>query len=77
MSKTVTATQFRKDMYRILGHVLESGESQEVELKGERLVIQPAQVRRDLSKLPQRKAMNCTFDELVATTWAEAWNPDP
>ncbi len=29
----------------------------------------PQEKRRDLSKLPRRNALNCTPDELVATSW--------
>lgn len=30
---------------------------------------QPQEKRRDLSSLPRRNALNCTPDELVATSW--------
>ena len=76
MSNPITATQLRKDVYRILDEVLESGQAQEIERNGQRLIIVPAQTRRDLSKLPRRKAMNCTFDELVATSWEDSWDPE-
>lgn len=76
MSNPIKATQLRRDIYRILDHVLETGKSQEIERNGQRLVLLPAQPRRDLSKIPKRKVMNCTFDELVNTSWADAWEPD-
>lgn len=30
-----------------------------------------------LRDLPKRDGLNCTFDELVATSWEQEWNPDP
>lgn len=30
-----------------------------------------------LKDLPKRDGLNCTFDELVATSWEQEWNPDP
>ncbi len=33
--------------------------------------------RLRLRDLPKRDGLNCTFDELVATSWEQEWNPDP
>jgi hypothetical protein len=33
--------------------------------------------RLRLKDLPKRDGLNCTFDELVATSWEQEWNPDP
>ena len=32
--------------------------------------------RRRLEDLPKRDGLNCTFDELVATSWEHEWKPD-
>lgn len=47
------------------------------------ILIQPSKVsegatkrRLHLKDLPKRDGLNCTFDELVATSWEHAWNPD-
>ena len=29
-----------------------------------------------LDDLPKRDGLNCSFDELVETSWAHAWRPD-
>lgn len=31
---------------------------------------------RDLDSLPRRRILNCSFDELVETSWDKAWRPD-
>jgi len=77
MSASITATQLRQNVYRILDEVLESGRPTEVVRNGRKLLIVPDEPRRlRLSELPKRQILNCTPDELVATTWEKAWNPD-
>ena len=76
MSTAVTATELRRDIYRILDEILESGLAKEIVRKGQRLLIVPAKPkRRRLDELPRRKVTDCTFDELVATSWEHAWEP--
>ena len=79
MSATsITATQLRNNIYRILDEVLDSGEALEVVRKGRKLLIVPAKSgRRRLEGLPRRKLTTCSFDELVETSWENAWNPEP
>ncbi len=75
MSATLTATELRSNIYRILDEILDSGRAREVVRKGRKLLIAPAEPRRRrLEGLPRRKVTDCTFDELVATSWEHAWN---
>ena len=76
MRKPMKATELRKDIYRVLDDVLETGVPQEV-TRGERtLMIVAAGGRRlKLADLPRREALNCTPDELVETSWE--WSPEP
>jgi hypothetical protein len=74
----MTATDLRKNIYRVLDDILASGKAQEIVRKGRKLLIIPAEPkRRNLEDLPQRRIMNCSFDELVDTSWEKAWRPDP
>ena len=79
MPKTMTATELRANLYRVLDEVAATGKPCRVVRGGRALVIgrEPARkkIRRDLSKLKRRDVLNCTFDELVATTWE--YKPDP
>jgi hypothetical protein len=80
MPKTMTATELRANLYRVLDEVAATGKPCRVVRGGHALVIgrEPARrkKRRDLSKLKRRDGLlNCTFDELVATTWP--YKPDP
>jgi hypothetical protein len=75
MRKPMTATELRKDIYRVLDDVLETGEPQEVTRGPRTLMIVPAGGRqRRLADLPRREALNCTPDELVETRWD--WSPE-
>jgi len=76
MKKAMTATELRKDIYRVLDDVLETGIPQEV-IRGSRtLMIVPSGGRRlRLEDLPRREALNCTADELVETSWE--WSAEP
>jgi len=71
----LTPTQLRSNIYRVLDEVLESGMAREIIRNGQKLLIIPAKPkRRRLAELPRRRMTNCTFDELVATTWE--WEPE-
>jgi hypothetical protein len=75
MRKPMTATELRKDIYRVLDDVLETGVPQEVTRGPRTLMIVPAGGRRlRLDELPRREALNCTPDELVDTSWD--WSPE-
>lgn len=77
MSSPVTATQLRKNLYQVLEEILRTGDPQEIQLKGRKLWIVPAETRRrNLEELPKRGGLRCTPDELVETTWESAWAPD-
>lgn len=78
MSKTMTATELRANLYRVLDEVAADGKPRTVVRNGCEIVIQrkaSRKKRRNLSKLkPRPDSFNCTFDELVATTWDERGN---
>jgi hypothetical protein len=75
MGKAMTATELRKDIYRVLDDVLETGVPQEVTRGARTLMIVPAGGRQlRLEDLPRREALSCSPDELVETSWD--WSPD-
>jgi len=78
MNEPMTATELRTRIYRVLDDVIATGRPQLV-LRGGRLVrieaeSSPATPRLDLDRLPRRSALACTPDELIETTWADAWS---
>lgn len=78
MTTALTATELRRNVYNVLDEVLESGKAQEIVRRGQKLLIVPAQPKkRSFATAPRRKILKCSFDELVATSWEDAWKPDP
>jgi hypothetical protein len=77
MRKPMSATELRKDIYRVLDEVLETGIPQEVRRGQKRLMIVaadgPQRPRLRLDALPRRQAIACTPDDLIATTWEGEW----
>src|SRR6185436_11283933 len=74
MSKTLTATELRANLYKVLAELKTSGKPRLVTSNGCTFEIRrrptAPRKRRDLSKIPRREdGLNCTFDELVATTF--------
>lgn len=78
MTKALTATELRSNVYRILDQILETGQPQEIDRKGSKILLVPVdQKRQRLKNRPKRTGLNCTIDELVETSWEKAWKPDP
>jgi len=72
MDKPLTATELRANVYRILDEVIDSGRPRTIIRGGSRLLITPEGGRRfKLEDLPRRKAIDCTPDELVETSWQD------
>ena len=80
MSKSLTATELRANLYRVIDEVIATGEPCRIVRDGQAVEIvraAPRRKRRDLAKLTKRSGgLNCTFDELVETTWPYAPKDD-
>ncbi len=78
---SIKSTALRKDLYRLLDQVLETGQPLEVERKGRRLLIIPtqAQSKRGTKKLSALVAhadyLACSADEVVHLDWSSEWKP--
>ena len=78
MSRPMTATELRKDIYRVLDDVLETGRPQEVQRGARTLMIVPVDgPRLRLADLPRREALTCSPDDLVETSWEREWSSEP
>lgn len=74
----VTATQLRKDIYRILDQVLETGTPVEIERKGHRfkIVLDEPRSGTKLENLVRRDDfLKCDPAELVHLDWSSEWKP--
>jgi len=76
-TRPLTPTELRRDIYRLLDQVLETGEPLEIERGGRTLLLVPGPGRhRRLADLPRRQAIACTPEELIATSWEDSWNAE-
>jgi antitoxin (DNA-binding transcriptional repressor) of toxin-antitoxin stability system len=77
MSQTVTPSQLRQDIYRLIDRVLESGEPLEIERKGRRLRLVPADSMDRLSRIRTHSGVIVGDpDDLDAIDWSATWDAD-
>ena len=70
----MTATELRAKIYRVIDEVAETGVEQEIRRGSASVLIVPASAPSSrLGNLRRRRALNCTPEELVATSWDDAW----
>lgn len=75
MAHTVTATELRQQIYRLLDEVLESGEPLEVVRKGRRLRIVADEPRDPLARItPIEGLIAGDPEDLVALDWSSEWD---
>jgi hypothetical protein len=74
---SITASELRANIYRILDQVLETGIPVEIEREGGVLRIEAVARRSLLDRLASRPDfIRGDPDELVHLDWSDAWNPD-
>lgn len=73
---TVNASNLRKNIYRLLDHVLETGEAIEINRKGRRLKIIAEDQPSKLSRLTRHNCLQCDPEEIVHLDWSKEWNDD-
>lgn len=72
----LTPTELRRNLYRILDQVAESGEPVAVDRRGRRLTISAEPVRGRLNNLVAHDVVVGDPEELVHVDWSESWNRD-
>lgn len=71
----VTASQLRQDIYRLLDEVLETGVPVEIERRGRRLRLVPADAPSKLARLtPHPDAIVGDPEDLVHMDWSKEWS---
>jgi len=67
----------QEDILQLLDKVLSTGEPVEIERKGKRLLISPAEKRRDLDCLEKHPEFIVgNPDDLVHIDWSSEWKPE-
>ena len=73
---TVTASELRQNVYRLLDEVLTTGEPLEIERGGRRLRIIPVDAPAKLSRLsPHPGTIVGDPEEFVHLDWSSEWRP--
>lgn len=78
MADSLSATELRAQLYKVIDEVIATGTPQRVRRGDDSVLIvsEHGGRRLDLTKLPRRTATACTPDELVEQRFAELWRPD-
>lgn len=77
MPRKVTATELRRNIYQFLDEVLETNIPLEIERRGKRLIIAPAEQGSRLEGLePHPDCIHGDPEELVHLDWSGEWRPD-
>lgn len=71
---TVTLTELRSDLYRLVDRVLETGEPLEIERNGRKLLITPTPLENKLANLIRRhNVVAGDPEDLVHLDWSDEW----
>jgi virulence-associated protein VagC len=69
----VNPTNLRKNIYQILADVMENGKTIEIQRKGKKAFITPAQKTSRLKNLKKQKALIGNPEDIVHIEWSEYW----
>ena len=72
----ITASQLRATVYKVLDEVLETGTPIEIERRGKRLRIVPAEPPGRLDRLVRRPGfLKVDPESIVHLDWSDEWRP--
>lgn len=71
----MNSTELRKNIYRILDQVIDSGIPVPIERKGKRLKIVLEEKTDKLMNLTKREGLNVKPDEIIDLNWEQEWKP--
>lgn len=72
---TITATQFRKDIYNIIDKITTTKQTVIVTLKNQKVIVSCLEKPSRLTRLKKRNILNCSAEELIHTDWEKTWTP--
>jgi prevent-host-death family protein len=73
---TITASRLRANVYKVLDEVLETGTPVEIERRGQRLRIVPAEQQGRLERLVRRpRYLRVDPESIVHLDWSDLWRP--
>ncbi len=72
----VTPTELRKNLFKLLDRVAETGQPLEINRNGIILRIVPQQKISKLQRLKKHRTMQCAPETIIENNWEEAWHRD-
>ena len=73
---TVTPTDFRKNLFKLLDSLLETGKTLEINRNGHIFKVIPPKRTKKLDRLvPHKDAVVGDSDELIEMDWSREWKP--
>ena len=76
MPEQVSNLNIQNNIFQLLDKVIKTGVPVEIERKGKRLLISPAEKRRDLDSLEEHPEFIVgNPDDLVHIDWSTEWKP--
>jgi len=73
---TVTPTDFRKDLFKLLDSILESGKTLEINRNGQIIKVVPPKKQSKLERLEAHPdAVVGKSDDFVSMDWSGEWKP--
>jgi prevent-host-death family protein len=74
--KSLTASQLRGNIYRLLDQVIETGEPLEIQRRKKKVRIVPAEPVRRIDRLKKRNWIIGNPEAIVTVDWSREWNRD-
>ena len=76
MPEEITPTELRKNLYRLLDKILQTGTPLDINRKGHKLRIVPLQGPSRIADLePHPGTIACDPEEIVHMDWSGQWKP--
>ena len=69
----ITPSEFRKDIYNLLDHIIKTGVPIEIKRKGKVLKVVCDEKPQKLNNLQKREIFKCDPDELIYNDWIKEW----
>ena len=77
MPKEITPTEFRKNLYRLLDEVLNSGTPLDINRKGRTVRVVPLNQKASLYNLePHPGTIRGDPEDIVHIDWSDHWKPE-
>ena len=72
----ISASELRRNVYRILDRVVDTGQPVDIQRRGRRLRLVPGEPASKLSRLASRpEYLRADADDIVHLDWSGEWRP--